>query len=90
MSLNCLSKRGKGSMNNENTFKIVFGVAESILLVIDSRIIPIDSISVGPLTMRFGVMNNAKLIRLASFDVRLAMTDAALHVQFWSVHRYNV
>jgi len=41
-----------------------------------------DSISVGPLTVRFGVMNNAKLIRLESFDVRLAMTESTLLSMF--------
>jgi len=41
-------------------------------------IFPIDSISVGLLTVRFGVMNNTKLIRLESFDVRLAMTESTL------------
>jgi len=44
--------------------------------------IPIDSISVGPLTVRFGVMNNSKLIRLESFDVRLAMTESTLLSMF--------
>jgi len=43
--------------------------------------IPIDSISVGPLTVRFGV-NNAILIRLESFDVCLAMTESTLLSMF--------
>jgi len=44
--------------------------------------IPSNSISVGPLTVRFGVMNNAKLIHLESFDVRLAMTESTLLSMF--------
>jgi len=44
--------------------------------------ISIDSISVGPLTVRFGMMNNAKLIRLDFFDVRLSMTELTLLTMF--------
>jgi len=46
------------------------------------RNIPINSISVGSLTVQFGVMNNAKLIRLESFDVRLAMIESMLLSMF--------
>jgi len=41
-----------------------------------------DSISVEPLTVRFSVINNAKLIHLESFDVRLAMTESTLLSMF--------
>jgi len=41
-----------------------------------------DSINVGSLTVRFGVMNNAKLIHLESFDVRLSMTESTLLSMF--------
>jgi len=40
-----------------------------------------DSINVG-LTVRFGVMNNAKLIHLESFDMHLAMTESTLLSMF--------
>jgi len=46
----------------------------------------IDSISVGPLTVRFDVMNNTKLIWKdyldESFDMRLAMTESTLLSMF--------
>jgi len=44
--------------------------------------ISIDSINVGPLIARFGVMTNAKLVRLESFDVHLAMMESTLISMF--------